>query len=229
MAHAEHLLNSNAPEELGISCIDAFLFGNLVPDIYVGYMVVNPTRTIAYCETHFADPGHVPEPRYWDFWEQVAMPSTHENVHTSDLVLGAWAHLVADNIYNCRFNRLIAQRGIAAGEKTRIRKQADFDRFGRTQIITREPRPTLEVLAQAEAFPQYPIAQTDVEAACKVAGAIAAQSSAAHRDKPSFELLNEVFFEEVFTEVDRIVRNSLRAYARGDDRWGARADESLLA
>ena len=59
-AHVERLLAEDAPSALGIRDVNAFLFGNLVPDIYVGYMVPDTSRTIAYQETHFADRATCP-------------------------------------------------------------------------------------------------------------------------------------------------------------------------
>ena len=63
-AHVERLFSDRSPQALGIRDANAFLFGNFVPDIYVGYMVREVTHTIDYRDTHFVDPSYVPEPRY---------------------------------------------------------------------------------------------------------------------------------------------------------------------
>lgn len=61
-AHVERLLAEYDQEELGIHDVNCFLFGNLVPDIYVGYMVAHTTRTIPYGATHLTDPTFMPCP-----------------------------------------------------------------------------------------------------------------------------------------------------------------------
>ena len=87
-AHVERLFSDRSPQALGIRDANAFLFGNFVPDIYVGYMVREVTHTIDYRDTHFVDPSYVPEPRYWEFWERFGLPSADSEGRVSDLVLG---------------------------------------------------------------------------------------------------------------------------------------------
>ncbi len=48
---------------------NAFLFGNLIPDIYVGYMVPGVVRPVPYRVTHFAKPEHIPKPRAGEFFD----------------------------------------------------------------------------------------------------------------------------------------------------------------
>ena len=67
IAHAEQLLSKHSPSELGISDVDAFMLGCLLPDIYVGYMVQPLTKKIPYRETHLADASRVPLPDYEAF------------------------------------------------------------------------------------------------------------------------------------------------------------------
>ena len=38
-AHVERLLREHDARDLGIRDADAFLMGNILPDVYVGYMV----------------------------------------------------------------------------------------------------------------------------------------------------------------------------------------------
>ena len=47
-AHVERLLREHGASELGIGDKDAFLMGNLLPDVYVGYMVPDATWRIDY-------------------------------------------------------------------------------------------------------------------------------------------------------------------------------------
>lgn len=220
-AHAERLLDEVGADALGIRDVDAFLLGNLLPDVYVGYMVPNPTRKIEYKDTHFADPTFVPEPRYWEFFEKYGAPGTDGVV--SDLVLGNWAHLVADHDYNHHNNDFIAAHGIAPGKETRIRKQADFDLFGRTLDISRVPRITPEVLRQCREFPQYEIAEADARGAQAAMEKIVASNAERHIDgEPRYQMLQNDFFPSTFDEVHEHICAGLLAYAAGDASWGAR-------
>ena len=219
-AHVERLLAGTDPAALGIRDANAFLFGNLVPDIYVGYMVPNPTRKIEYKETHFADPNFVPEPRYGEFFERFVAPSADADGRVSDVVLGAWTHLVADHVYNARFNRLLDELGLTAGTEIRIRKQGDFDTFGRTLDIALVPQVTPELIAQAAAFPQYEVTEADVRATCQVMEKIVADNAEHHVSKPTYSLLGDAYFSEVPDAVDALMRAGLAAYAAGDPDWG---------
>ena len=219
-AHVERLLAQEDPAALGIRDVNAFLFGNLVPDIYVGWMVPDASHTMDYRETHFAEPAHVPEPRYDEFFERFAVPSADTYGRVSDVVLGAWTHLVADHVYNAHFNRLLIQRGMKAGTVVRERKQADFDTFGRTLDIHMVPEATPELVAQAAAFPQYPVLEVDVHATCEAMARVVADNAERHVSNPSYLLLGSTYFSEVPDAVDALMRVGLHAYAAGDPTWG---------
>ena len=219
-AHVERLLAEEAPAALGIRDTNAFLFGNLVPDIYVGYMVPNPTRKIAYRETHFADPAHVPEPRYGEFFERYVVPSADNEGRVSDVLLGAWAHLVADHVYNAHFNQLLRRLGMQPSSEVRERKQSDFDIFGRTHDIHSVPVATPELIAQCAAFPQYEVAEADVHATCAVMARIVRDNAEHHVSEPVYDLLGASYFSVVPNEVDATIRAGLAAYAAGDADWG---------
>ena len=220
-AHAERLLAQEEPAALGIRCVDAFLLGNLLPDIYVGYMVPDVSHKIPYRETHFADPSFVPEPRYWEFVEGFACANSEG--HVSDLVLGAWAHLVADHDYNKHNNAFIAEHGIEPGEKTRIRKQGDFDLFGRTLDISRAPKITAEVLRQCAAFTQYKLDDEDMRRTQIAMEHIVADNAARHiAGTPTYSMLDEAFFASIFDAVTEHIRGGLHAYVAGEADWGTR-------
>lgn len=68
-AHVERLLREHGASELGIGDKDAFLMGNLLPDVYVGYMVPDATWRIDYKLTHLTMRDHIPLPRYQEFWD----------------------------------------------------------------------------------------------------------------------------------------------------------------
>lgn len=213
-AHVEYLLAHGQPDKLGIRDTNAFLFGNIVPDVYVGYMVKNPTRKIRYGDTHFVDPGFVPEPRFWEFWEKEALPAADGQGRVSDLVLGAWCHLVADNLYNHHTNQFLVDHDIQPGEQTRIRKQGDFDLFGRTLDIDLTLRVDEALLEQATHFPQYEVAEEDVRSAVEVQDQIVRHNQEAHiGGVPDYAMLTPAFFAETFAEVDRWMSEGLSAYA----------------
>lgn len=219
-AHVERLLSQETPTALGIRDVNAFLFGNLVPDVYVGYMVPDPTRKIDYRETHFADPGYVPEPRYGEFFERWVAPYADADGRVTDVMLGAWTHLVADHVYNAHFNRLLDERGLKPGTEIRIRKQSDFATFGRTLDISMVPEVTPELIEQCAAFPQYAIVEQDVRAACEVMAGIVSDNVEHHVDAPEYSLLGGDYFSRVPDEVDTLMRDALHAYAAGDPTWG---------
>lgn len=205
---------------LGIRDVNAFLFGNLVPDVYVGYMVTELSHKIKYIETHFADPGYVPEPRYWEFFERYVVPSANEQGRVSDVVLGAWTHLLADNVYNTHFNQLLVRLELEPGTEIRVRKQGDFDTFGRTLDISMMPKVTDELLAQCVAFPQYPVEEPEVLATCEVMARIVADNAERHVINPEYSLLGDDYFSSVPDEVDSLMRAGLHDYAAGRADWG---------
>lgn len=220
-AHAERLLAKNGADALGICDVDAFLLGNLLPDLYVGYMVPNISKKIEYKDTHLASPDFVPEPRFWEFFERYGTPGPDGKV--SDLVLGSWAHLVADHDYNMRTNDYLLEHGIAPGTETRIKKQSDFDLFGRTLDISLSPHITPEVLRQCATYSPYPLGEQDIRQAQEVMEGIVRENSENHLDEtPPYLMLTDEFFSSLFEQVTNRIRTGLLAYATGDPDWGAR-------
>ena len=214
-AHVERLLREHAADELGIHDVNAFLFGNFVPDIYVGYMVRPITRTIEYRETHFADPTFVPEARFWEFWGRYGLPSADDAGHVSDVTLGAWCHLVADNGYNHWVNAFRKKRHIPSGNTTRVLKQDDFALFGRTLDISMLCRVDDELITQARAFPQYRIAAGDVHRAVDVSDAIVRENQERYLSaSPHYHLLTAGLFEHMAHDVHERLERGLLAYAR---------------
>lgn len=220
IAHVERLLAEEEASSLGIRDVNAFLFGNVVPDIYVGYMVPNVSHKIDYKLTHFADPGYVPEPRYDEFFERYVAPFADEDGRVSDVMLGAWTHLVADHVYNAHFNQLIERLGLKPGTEVRVRKQGDFDTYGRTLDIHMVPQLTPTLLEQAVSFPQYAVEADDARATCEVIAHIVADNAERHVHEPTYSLLGDTYFSEVPDEVDATMRAGLHAYASGDRSWG---------
>ncbi|MFZ2757085.1 MAG: hypothetical protein WAY93_09480 [Atopobiaceae bacterium] len=209
-AHVERLLREEEPSRLGVRDVNCFLFGNFLPDVYVGYMVKPTTTTYAYSQTHWTPAHPIPSPHADEFWERYVAGG-----QASDVTLGAWAHLLCDSIYNSAVRDYNDLHGVAPGERTRIRKQADFDRFGRTLPISLEVRPTERLVGECEAFPQYPVLEPDVRAACEVADRIVRDNGARELEPdPEYSLLTQDFFLETFERVNERMLLRLRAYGR---------------
>lgn len=211
-AHVERLLRQEGAPALGVRDPNAFLVGNFAPDIYVGYMVPVTTCRIDYKMTHLATRGHVPLPRHDLFWDFYIVG---QGV-VSDVTLGAWAHLVADHVYNAHTRSYLSQRGIAPGEAARVGKQGDFALFGRTLKISMRAYVNDALLAACKDFPQYSIAESDVRAAVEVADRIV-DDNRAHQvtGEPAYQLLTAGFFESAREETNATIRDGLRAYAAG--------------
>ena len=213
LAHAERILESEPLESLGITNANTFLFGNVVPDIYVGYVVQPVTHKIAYKDTHFADPSFVPTPDASMLYQQYMRGKA-----VDDLTLGAWTHLICDHYYNLRTNEYIARIGVEPGEQTRIRKQADFDLYGRTLEISHGPRLSDEVITHCAQFAQYPIYESDVVQTVRVIDEIVRKNAEEHLSgEPQYSLLTPDFFQRTFCEVDGLLREALHLHASGGD------------
>ena len=207
-AHVERLLREEGAARLGVRDVNAFLFGNFLPDIYVGYMVPVPVARLRdYRETHFADGGAIPSPNYQAFWDRFVVgcgAAAGGSLH--DLVLGAWAHLVCDSVYNTRTRAYIASIGVKAGDVTRKRKQRDFALFGRTFDISLRPRVTPELIAACAAYPQYPVIEADVREAVAVAGRIVDENhEGLIRSVPTYDLLTPEVFSAASEEANETI------------------------
>lgn len=210
-AHVERLLREEGAAALGVIDVNAFLFGNFVPDVYVGYMVPDPSFRIDYKLTHLALREHIPLPRYDDFWRfYVARQDA-----VTDLVRGAWAHLVADHVYNAHTRAYLASIGVKPGERARVGKQADFALFGRTLDISMVPHVDDALLAQCADFPMYSVAEKDVRAAADVARGIVEKNRAEHvTGEPEYQLLTAEFFETARKEAHDTIVAGLKTLCR---------------
>lgn len=183
-AHVERLLTERTADELGIADANAFLFGNYVPDIYLGFMVHDTTYRIDYCLTHMAEPDVTPAPdadRFWDecVWHQIRRP---DSPSTMSLTLGAWAHLIADRTYNLRFRAFCETHDTPTGDELRRSKQADFDLFGRSLKASACAKETPELFDAAQQFRPYSVLPADVHRAIEVATTIAHESGSSPHD-----------------------------------------------
>lgn len=342
IAHAEGLLADGGPVADIVCDRNAFLFGNLIPDVYVGYMVPCVVYPIPYRVTHFAAPEHIPKPREGEFWDTYVAPmvrelgisfnsdavvgrvrpaaeqqspaveqhvsaagqdrpvaeggvvaqasaafaaqasaaagssvfgqvgslkrevahvspahtpthelefppeqsaqfqieafeaarpaSMHETarpdsacaaVHPAsaldaacpagapaderralfDLVLGTWVHLLADTIWNQRVNDYLDELGEVPSKDFRIKKQGDFDQFGKSLPIDAFPVPNPQLINTAARFPQYAIDERSVYFSCAIAHEIVRTNSLTA--PPAYRLLTQDFFTATFGEVQR--------------------------
>lgn len=260
IAHAERLFARGGATTHVVLDRNAFLFGSLVPDIYVGYMVPAVEKPIAYRTTHFATPSHIPKPREGEFWNLYVAPMADElNISASgvrtgdciepaslaleqdrvnrihypqrfgpddvvpkapgtcadtncsaqairsslfDFILGVWVHLLADNLWNTRVNQFLDAHGGKPGESFRIKKQGDFDLFGKALPIDLVPRATPRLIATAAAFPQYPIEELPLLYTIGVAHETV-RTNHGH-ENPDYQLLTTDFFEHVFGEFQEL-------------------------
>lgn len=326
IAHAEGLLAESGLLARVVRDRNAFLFGNLIPDIYVGYMVPGIVHPIPYRVTHFAKPEHIPKPREAEFWAQyvapmlselgiangcaggdgiftdravdavgaagskspepsiaadetaavlavdgvAAVPAADETATASaageeaaampfgakpgdagslacevahvspahapafelefdpahsarfqeeafdgaarasmlpaaahrslfDMVLGTWVHLLADTIWNKRVSDYLDALGEKPSRDFRIKKQGDFDQFGKSLAIDAFPVSTPGLIGVAAQFPQYAIDERSVYFTCAIAHEIVRTN---HLAAPaSYRLLTEEFFAATFDEV----------------------------
>ena len=178
IGHVEQLLEMKRAAELGIEDANAFLFGNFVPDIYVGFMVPDATYRINYCITHHADYHRIPLPDADDFWDNFICRRKPTSPEMMSLTLGAWAHLATDRHYNSRFREFLKTLDAPpSGEELRIRKQSDFDLFGKSLGIKTHVEVTPELLEAAKGFRPYSVLADDVFRSADVARAVVRESS----------------------------------------------------
>ena len=158
---------------------------------------------------------HIPLPRYQEFWDfYVERPEDYGAHCVTDVVRGAWCHLVCDHVYNAHTRAYLKELGVAPGEEARIKKQADFALFGRTLTIEMVPAATDVVLSQCGSFPQYSVAEKDVRAASSVAESIVEKNRLEHVDgTPDYQLLTANFFDTARNEADQIMVRGLRELA----------------
>ena len=141
-----------------------------------------------------ADP--VPEPHASEF--SVAPEDVAQSV--LDLTLGVWSHLVADNVWNTRVNEFLEAHGGKPSEEFRIKKQGDFDWFGKTLGIDSVPRATERLYAAAARFPQCSIPKEYVLKTIGVMHEIVRENEGDPRHPP-YRLLTEDFFDATAREV----------------------------
>ncbi len=211
-AHVERLLREEGAQALGIKDPNAFLFGNVLPDVYVGYMVKDPSFRIDYKLTHLTYRDHIPLPRYQEFWDfYVKNPQGYGADCVTDVVRGAWCHLVCDCVYNTHTRAFLKKVHMRAGEQARIKKQSDFALFGRTLDISMVPQPSEPLFTQSARFPMYQVDRQDVLAAISVCEKIVDDNRRHHiKETPAYALLTPEFFETARQEAHKTMVSGLK-------------------
>lgn len=227
IAHVERLLSESDAADLGVSDANAFLFGNFVPDIYLGFMVPDVSYRIDYCVTHFARPNMIPLPDADHFWDDYVIRRKAKGDASASLALGAWAHLLADRVYNGAFRSFCQTHDVPKGEELRVGKQADFDVFGRSLSISSCVEATPELLEAARSFRQYEIKADDVARTIEVANAIVGDAGAGPVEG-AYNLLGERWMTDTFDACGDLMADWLKAWqcrtsqgriVRASDMW----------
>lgn len=209
-AHVERLFADRPPESWGVEDVDAFLLGNYIPDVYLGFMVPDASMRIDYCITHIAEPSTVPVPDADRFWSRYIERRMAPSPAGRSLVLGAWAHLATDRCYNSRFRDFYQTHDTPEGEELRTYKQADFELFGHSLGISSHVHVTPELLEAAWKFRPYRIFPDDVRRTVRVADAIVDNAHAC--ESLDYQLLDAGWMTETF----EICNTQLTA---GFDAW----------
>ena len=222
-AHVEALLAEVPAADLGVGDENVFLFGNYVPDVYVGYMVPAASMRIDYRITHFARGDKIPVPAADRFWDSY-LPGWNDRPRVSgpsrDLVLGAWYHLACDRAYNAAFRRYYQQGcPLPFGDELRAKKQGDFALFGHSLRIARLVEATPALLDACRDFGPFRILADDVRLSCDAANHIVATNADESPDVPgiapatSYQLLSAAWMADVFAGATAFARAWLTAAA----------------
>ena len=211
LAHAERLLTEVGASALGVRDVNAFLVGNVVPDIPVGYIVKEPRNKLPYTSTHLAKKAAIPFPRAAEFWDAY-IEGRHE---VSDLTLGTWAHLAADRVYNLHTRAYLDAIGVEANDEARTGKQGDFALFGRTLKLTCEVHVDDALLRETAAFEQYELPDADVAEAVRLCNFYVEENHRDHLETlPELALLTPEFFESAWQETHETILSGLSARLR---------------
>lgn len=228
-AITKDILESTDPVSLGIYDANAFKFGNLIPDIYVGYMVKDISHTLRYIQTHLTKPEHIPIPGADAFWNTYIAPCVSSG-GVNSMILGAWAHLQTDAVFNRAVRAFNASKGIIQGNETRIKKQADFHLYGNSLDMNISINPTPNLLKEAARFPHYAIDAHDVHAA------IAAFEDAKRKSKTDpmtsdYLLLSQEFLDNTLNSASNQVLDHLKKYAHevADASWSIGSHKQISA
>ncbi len=189
---------------------DAFMLGNIAPDIYVGYMVNPISKKLPYEVTHCADTQIIPVPNTEKFYELYIEPALKEGKVPDAMAVGAWLHLITDSHYNDSTRFFLKQRGLTPCSALRIKKQADYARFGKQVCPEIEIIPNEEALKEAKRFAQYPIEEEDARRAIDTFNNIVRKDSKHPEQKDDYQLFNQKWFDTVSKDVQNVLESSVK-------------------
>ena len=124
LATASQLLSQNITKTIDV---DAFLIGNILPDILNGLSIKNPSIIIPHQKTHY----------YHNKNEDVNLPNMkhfikkYPKFYQNDVLLGYFTHLLTDYLYNSYFINHFQENEHYTNEN----KQHDFIKFGNEEMI----------------------------------------------------------------------------------------------
>ncbi len=204
---------------------DAFLLGNVAPDVHIGFMVPGYSHKVRYGRSHQSYPGSLPIPSYkryqrnfmdglnpaeyllqTDFIQPnvsyclAEQRSLVNQRQLREFIVGIWCHLVCDHVYNAHTRAFLRAHHIPTGEDARIRKQADFDVYGRSLDMNRLPEASDELFAVAAAHPQYGFTHSDVEQTLQVIQRIAEENRQNSVSCPQYQMLDTEFFSSCLSK-----------------------------
>ncbi len=203
--HAYHTKNLLDNQELSLHDYldpEAFKLGNIAPDIYVGYMVNPISKRLPYEVTHCADTQVIPVPNTERFYELYVEPAFKKGKVPDALAIGAWLHLITDSHYNDSTRMFLKHLGLTPNTDLRIRKQADFARYGKIVCPEAQIVPNEETFRQAECFSQYPIEREDAQRAIDVFNNIVREDSHHYESEDDYQLFNQKWFDQISADVD---------------------------
>lgn len=228
IAHADRLL------EKGAGCLgvdiqypDAFLLGNVAPDVHIGFMVPEYSHKVRYGRTHQSYPGTLPIPSYRRYQRNFmgglnpaeyllqtdfiqpnktycteAQRALVDQRQLREFIVGIWCHLVCDHVYNTHTRAFLRAHHIPTGEDARIRKQADFDVYGHSLKMSCLPEESDALYAVAAAYPQYGFTHSDVYKTLQVIQRIAEENRQNSVSAPQYQMLDIAFFSSAYKEAE---------------------------
>lgn len=133
-------ISKKVAEKLNIDNKAEFMFGNIMPDMYSGWVVRDASKTIIYDISHFGSRYDINASKYM-LPDYIAFKEKYINNFDSPLIFGYFCHLLTDHIFNYNaFGKHYIKSGnntvaivlndgskiFANGDEARICKQRDF-------------------------------------------------------------------------------------------------------
>lgn len=121
---------------------------------------------------------------------------------------------MTDHVYNERFRDYCTERDIEVSDALRVRKQSDFDLFGRSLPIESHVQITPELLQAAHDFPPYRVLEEDVRRAVEAADAIVDGNVPPQGAESHYQELSEAWLQDTFDACNGLLSVWLSAWRR---------------